>query len=399
MIYLLILTISACGTSSSLDPTPDSNTEGKEGTVSLKELNEIISKANSGDTVYLEPLIYTIDGVIQMSPGVILKGKASTMPIFDATAQGSELFEIAYAADDVNNCTFMNIAFHNIKMKFAPEVDYAIKKVVFDNCLFDYGKRRPGTDEKSSTNDGYIFFNKIDDSAIRNCTFLRREGNDGRGVINKYTRNTIIENNNWGGNDPDETGYFVTGINERGNNSIIRNNTIAKHSTWAPLEKQDHGIYALDFDGVTILNNTISGWPPNGSGGSIKARNGQNLVIEDNHFKTSGILLYVYETSKIQQHLKNVMVKNNTIQIIGGDASVAIYNGIGYWTDTEYQNEYSIRIEGNIITNGYCVLKTAAINVDGFNANGGGLYNNACDGIHIKTGLHHLNNNASIVEY
>ena len=137
----------------------------------------------------------------------------------------------------------------------------------------------------------------------------------------------------------------------------------------------------------------------NGSGGSIKARNGQNIIIENNTFETSGILLYVYETSKIQQQLKNVVIKDNKIDIIGGDLTASIYNGIGYWTDTDYRNEFSIRIEGNTINNGYCIAKTSRINVDGFNANGGGFYNNTCLEIHIISDINHAGNTAKIVEY
>jgi hypothetical protein len=399
IIYLLTLALSSCAKSPSLEPTHEPDPEQLKDTVSLAQLNELISLANFGDTVYIEPAVYIINGKINMVPGVTLKGLTSTKPIFDATSKGSELFEILYNSEEVNNCTFKNIAFYNIKMKFSPTTDYAIKNVVFDDCLFDFGKRKPGTDEKSYTNDAYIIFVKIEYSAIKNCTFLRREGNDGRGIQNKYTRNTIIEYNNWGGSDPELTGYFVTAINERGTNTFIRHNTIAKHPTWAPLEKQDHGIYALDFNRVNITSNTISGWPPNGSGGSIKARNGENIIIENNTFETSGILLYVYETSKIQQHLKNVVIKDNKIDIIGGDSSASIYNGIGYWTDTDYRNEFSIRIEGNTIKNGYCIAKTGRINVDGFNANGGGFYNNTCLEIHIISDISHSGNTAKIVEY
>ena len=74
-------------------------------------------------------------------------------------------------------------------------------------------------------------------------------------------------------------------------------------------------------------------------------------------------------------------------------------NGIGYWTDTDYRNEFSIRIEGNTINNGYCIAKTSRINVDGFNANGGGLYNNTCLEIHIISDINHAGNTAKIVEY
>ena len=399
IILVLISGLLSCEKSPTTEPSPEPGPDGLADTFSLAHLNELISQASYGDTVYLEPAVYIIDGMINMVPGITLKGRDSIKPILDATAQASELFEVTFTNPDVSNCTFMNLTFYNVKMKFTPDTDYAIENVVFDGCLFDQGKRRPGSDEKSYTNDTYIFFLKVEDAAIRNCTFLRRKGNDGRGVANKYTRNTIIENNNWGGNSPDTTGYFVSAINERGTNTIIRNNTITKHPSWAPLEKQDHGIYALDFNGVSISNNVISGWPPNGSGGSIKARNGQNITIENNTFTTSGILLYVYETEKIQQHLKNVLIKNNVIEIIGGDQTASIYNGIGYWTDTEYRNEYSIRIDGNTITNGFCIVKTGKINVAGFNSEGGGIYNNACQEIHIRSGIHCSDNIAQIIEY
>lgn len=391
-LWLLGFVTVACEASKEQDPDPN------PGTISLAELNAMIGNANAGDTVFLEPGVYLINGMINISPGITLMGKTSTKPIFDASAQDNGLFELRYTTAEVNNAAFSNIEFHNIKMRFSPDVDYDIKGIVFDNCLFDYGKRPEGTDEKSYLNDGYIVFIKTEDSAIRNCTFLRRNGYDGRGVINKYTKNTIIENNNWGGEDPNSTGYFITGINERGTNTIIRNNTIARHSSWNELAKQDHGIYALDFDGVEITNNTISGWQPNGSGGSIKARNGQNILIEDNVFKNSGILLYVYETSKIQQHLKNVLIKNNSIEIIDSDGTVSIYNGIGYWTDFTYENEYAIRVEGNTIVNGYCVAQTNRINVDGWNTNDGGFYDNSCIEINIKSGINHAENNAIVVE-
>ena len=367
--------------------------------MNLTQINNVISQASFGDTVNIESGTYTIDGKINMVPGVTLNGISSTKPIFDATSQSDRLFEIVYETTNVSHCTFQNIAFYNIKMKFDPTTHYAIQNIVFDNCLFDYGKRAPGTDEKSSQNDGYIVYLYIKDSSIKNCTFLRREGNDGRGVYNKYTENNIIEYNNWGGSDPSVTGFFVTALNERGTNTIIRNNTIVKHPTWAPLAHQDHGIYALDFNGVTITDNTISGWPANGSGGAVKARNGQNLTITNNTMETSGVLLYTYSTDKIQQHLKNVVIKDNKINIWHNDGTAGIYLGIGYYTNANYQNEYSIRIEGNTITNGYCVAKNNKINADGFSTSGGGFYNNTCSEIHIKLGMSHSDNNATIVEY
>lgn len=367
--------------------------------MNLTQINNVISQASFGDTVHIEQGTYVIDGKINMVPGVTLNGLTSTKPIFDATSQSDRLFEIVYKTTQVNHCTFRNIAFYNIKMKFDPTTHYAIENITFDNCLFDYGKRPPGTDEKSYQNDGYIVYLYLKDSTIKNCTFLRREGNDGRGVYNKYTENTLIEHNNWGGSDPSVTGFFVTALNERGTHSIIRNNTMVKHPTWAPLAHQDHGIYALDFNGVTITENTISGWPANGSGGSIKARNGQNLTITNNIMETSGVLLYTYATDKIQQHLKNVLIKDNQINIWHNDGTSGIYLGIGYYTNATYQNEYAIRVESNTITNGLCVAKNNKINETGFSTDGGGFFNNTCLEIHVKAGMHHSGNQAKVIEY
>lgn len=399
IICSMIIVMLSCDKTPSLPP-PVSRPEFLVANgMSLAQINEVIGKAAFGDTVNIESGTYKIDGRINMLPGVTLIGQTSIKPIFDATSYDSGLFEISYDSANVNNCAFKNLALYNIKMKFVPEVDYAIKNVVFDDCLFDYGKRAPDADSSGATNDNYLLWVKIEDSVIKNCTFLRRAGNHGRGIANKYTRNSIIEHNNWGGSDPNETGYFITAINERGTNTIIRHNTIIKHPTWAPNEYQDHGIYALDFDGVTITDNTISGWPANAAGGAIKARNGQNITIENNKFEASGVLLYIYETNNLQQHLKNVLIKDNIIDMWDTDGTASIYNGIGYWTNTNYQNEYSIRVEGNTIYNGYCVAKNERINVDGFNANGGGFYNNTCLEIHIKSGIHYSDNNAVIVEY
>ena len=89
---------------------------------------------------------------------------------------------------------------------------------------------------------------------------------------------------------------------------------------------------------------------------------------------------------------------NNSIEIIDSDGTASIYNGIGYWTDFTYENEYAIRVEGNTIINGYCVAQTNRINVDGWNANEGGFYNNSCIEINIKSGINHAENDATIVE-
>jgi hypothetical protein len=159
--------VCACDHSSEQEPDPDPGPE----TISLAALNGMIAAAVPGDTVLLEAGVYDISGKINLADGITLMGKGTTKPIFDATAKTDGLFEIEYTSGEVSNCTFNNIEFHNIKLRFSPDVDYAIKKITIENCLFDHGKRPEGTDEKSYQNDGYIVFIKTEDSAIRIAPF------------------------------------------------------------------------------------------------------------------------------------------------------------------------------------------------------------------------------------
>ena len=84
--------------------------------MNLTQINNVISQASFGDTVNIESGTYTIDGKINMVPGVTLNGISSTKPIFDATSQSDRLFEIVYETTNVSHCTFQNIAFYNIKI-------------------------------------------------------------------------------------------------------------------------------------------------------------------------------------------------------------------------------------------------------------------------------------------
>lgn len=133
-------------------------------------------------------------------------------------------------------------------------------------------------------------------------------------------------------------------------------------------------MYAHSFNGLTISNNTVSGWPATASGGSIKARNGQNLSISSNTLNTSGILLYEYVSGTSFPYLKNVVVANNTINMVS--AANDMYHGIGYYRDNTSHSEYSIRIADNTLPNGAIYIMSSNINVTDFNAAGGGVYNN-----------------------
>lgn len=376
----------------------------------LNTINQLIKNANNGETVLIEPGTYLIDGQINFKQGVSLKAEDfNNKPVFNAktinTTQpnGSGLNVMEYTTQ-LSNVAIEGIVFHNIGIT-VEGTNLGTKNITIKNCVFDYGERKAGTDEKDHGGDKYLSFRSVENVLVENCDFLRRNGTmgSGRGVQTKYTNNAIVRNNRFGGDNPEVTGFFVCAINDRGTNSLIEGNTIRKSKNWNELDYLDHGIYALDFNGVTIRNNIISGWPRNGSGGSIKVRNAQNLLIEGNTMSTSGIIMYVNEQnedSEVQLHLKNVIIKDNTINIEGPIdlENRDLHGGIGYYTNfsTENGNEESIRIESNTINNGYIQIVHSRVNTTRFNLNEGGIYNNIAVAFFLKNGINNSGNTGEV---
>ena len=352
--------------------------------MTLAQMNQVIAAANTGDTVWVEAGTYNIAGRINMKAGVTMAKKTSTNPIFDATGTTAQLLALSYTTD-LSNSTFSGITFWNIRF-----VINGSSKTTFKYCIFDYGVRKAGTDENYYS-DAYLQFNNADLPLINNCVFSRRVSNSGRGIwIGSGTTNSKITNCTFGNGG--STGYFVTAINDNSQtNSLIEANTINRNTALnSDLLQTDHGIYAHSFNGVTINNNTITGWPTNADGGAIKARNGQNIIISNNTLNTSGILLYEYDNTPAFPYLDVVKVLNNQINIAAPVND--IYHGIGYYRNNTTGSEYSIRIEGNIVPNGTISFNGANLNVSNFNALGGGVYNNDYGLINLKAGINQSGN-------
>ncbi len=350
--------------------------------MTFSQMNSVLASTTSGDIVDVEPGTYTITGKLTMRDGITIRNQSSTLPVFEATSSSpSQLLEMYYSSN-INNCSIRGIVFHNIRYRI-----YGQEHVEFDNCTFDYGIRKSGTDKKY-LKDAYLeFVQGCIEPTVTNCTFSRRSGNSGRGIYNKISENAVFSSNTFGNGG--STGYFVTAINDNGNGSTISNNTISRNASWVNTAETDHGIYAHSFDGLDITGNTISGWPLNASGGAIKARNGENLTISNNTMNTSGVLLYVYNSST-HPFLNNVVVSNNTINVTG--AGNNIYSGIGYWRNTTSGSEYSIRIEGNILPNGTIKAQFSNLVVADFNAAGGGVFNNDISAMYLKAGINNSGN-------
>ena len=349
--------------------------------MTLAQMNAVIAAASSGQTVYVEPGTYNITGKLTMKNGITLRPVSGT-PVFDARTHNTlELHQMAYTSD-ISNCRIIGIAFYNIRFRVTDAAN-----VIFNNCTFDYGKRKDGTDKKF-LNDAYIHFLRVNQGEIKFCTFSWRVNNSGRGVYNTGSTGIKITNNTFGNGGA--TGYFVTAINDNSTNSFISANTIRRIASWVDDSQTDHGIYTHSFNNMQIVGNTISGWPANAAGGAIKARNGDKLTISNNTFNNSGVMLYTYDHAT-QPFLKNVVVSGNTINL-SGPAANNIYNGIGYWRNTTSGSEYSIRIANNILPNGTIKADFATLVVSNFNANSGGVFSNDIGAMYLKSGINNSGN-------
>jgi hypothetical protein len=353
--------------------------------MSLSQINAVIAGASSGETVLVQPGTYSITGKIVMKAGVSLAKQTSTNPIFDASAS-AVILTMSYTTD-ISNCLISGITFWNVRFSMIGAAGTSFKY-----CIFDYGKRAMNTNKTNNLKDAYLEFRDADLSLVSNCVFCHRAADPGRGVWLKNTTNSKIINNTFGNGGT--TGYFVTAINDNSqSNSLIDGNTLSRNPGLSLVDSlTDHGMYAHSFNGLTISNNTVSGWPANASGGSIKARNGQNLNISGNTLNDSGILLYEYSNNPSFPYLKYVVVANNTINIAG--AAADMYHGIGYYRDNTIHSEYSINISDNLLPNGTIYAAGSVINVADFNAAGGGVYHNdtATGYVLLKTGINNSGN-------
>lgn len=353
--------------------------------MTLAQINTVIAGVDSGTTIWVQPGTYTITGKIVMKAGVTLAKQTSTNPIFSASSL-TAILSLAYGAE-LNKCTFSGLTFWNIRMVFTGP-----KGVTVKYCIFDYGKRTAGTNKSNNLKDDYVEFVSADSAQVSNCVFSHRSTDAGRGVWLKSTTNSKVLNNTFGNGGT--TGYFVCGINDNSqSNSLIDGNTLNRNIALNTVDSlTDHGMYAHSFNGLTISNNTIKGWPANSSGGAVKARNGQNLTISNNTMDTSGILLYEYVNTPAYPYLNNVVVSGNTINI--SSPASDIYHGIGYYRDNTTDSEYSINITGNLLPNGCIQANSGNINVANFNASGGGVYNNdiASGYLLLKSGITYSGN-------
>jgi len=316
---------------------------------------------------------------------MLIATDASNRPVFDNSAE-PDLVVWTMERGFRRNHQFINLEFVNTKLV----IDKAEVKV--KGCKFSGGKPESAGSKYAAIESppvtNYIVFQpergakeaKGDISVtnggeVSGCNFLRSSGFNGLGIeVRRYNldndapnmgygrklrpKNTLIEYNVFGGSDPSLDGYFVTAINDGGDNTTIRHNTIRrfvdvraassdKTIVDAAKADQDHGIYSEGAINSKYLGNVIAGWMPEAAGGAFKLDGSQGIELFDNWMATSGILMYSDMNTKNPVPLRDIYIRSNKIYldhtnisplhsydlsvIQAGQQPGGIYRGIGLW--------------------------------------------------------------------
>jgi hypothetical protein len=364
-------------------------------------IQSAITGAAAGDIIQFTPgATHTLTQTLTLKDNITLDGNGCT---WDATAQTNVLRLVNTAT--LQNVTIKNATARNIMFRlWVNGVAFTnINNINITAIRFQDGKAESAPDA-AQVDSRYIQI-KAAGVTIAGCQFLRASATPGKAIQLYCAQNTTITGCLFGatrtdGADSDTYGWFKTAINITDDSNLgnpVLNTLITAtkiHRTTAMDDAPancDHGIYAHHFDNLEISGNTISGWPPASAGGAIKIRNAQNFKIRDNLLLRSGILLYTYNDTR-SQYLKNGLITGNTIKIDPWPIAPDIYHGIGYWRNVGASadpSEYSIRIAGNTLENGVINIQTDPLNVAGWNANNGGVFDNNIIGgdIYLKPGI------------
>lgn len=357
------------------------------------QIQTIINGAVSGDTVSFSAGTYVITGTFTVGNGITLAGN-------NCTWDGSSAANIVKALNPttLTNFTVKDLYTTNIKFSFYNASNPAnINGVLVSNVRFDSGKAESGTPPEDTHYIGPI---KATSVTVSGCRFRRTSAYPGKGVygylaVNLTVQNCIFGASDSSGADAATYGHFKTAINLNNSstsggfvsNTLITGNWVYRNIAMTSGTLEDHGFYMLGFNGLTVTNNTISGWTPSSTGGAMKIRQGINAKVDGNTLIRSGILLYVYDNNPVL-YLQDVVITNNTITCYDDPVPADIYHGIGYWRSFAYglhtpPYEYSIRIANNTLNRATISAAQADLDTTSWNATNpynsnlpGGVYNN-----------------------
>lgn len=331
------------------------------------QIQATIDSAVAGDCVIIQEGTNQITQALTFRDDITIRGDwwSNGETVLDASNLSSAL---DMTQTNLKNCNIHRLTFNNVQLTLAGNSSHSgnVGNRI-THCTFQNVK---------STNH-IIKITYGADNIISNCDIQRdQKAFPGKGVAFYKAHGAQLL-------DSSITGYLVTALNILGFNEadandlnhrckdiVVDGNYMSRRYT----SVEDHGIYAASYYNLQIRNNTIKFWTPTATGGSIKARNGDGLIIEDNTFHKSGVHLYVYDNA-LPIHLNSVRVARNAFYMSGGDSNGV--DAIFYYRTTDDGAESSIRISDNFIDDGRIHIygRFGAVS-DDFNLNYGGVMKN-----------------------
>jgi len=297
-----------------------------------------IAAADPGDTVVFPPGVYELDRPFQFRAGVNYEGTEATLRARDS---GGLVLSHPPKAD-VHDVTIRGLTFDNVSVELNGTRQQRHADITFVDCRFRGGI------ESDEWSEPYLRLTYTTGVTVDSCEFLRGAGHGGRGIIARLTDLTVIKDSYFGTTADLEPGvpygHFRTAINisgydeqrSEGSRETVVDGNVWRRTPSAELSGecdgcQDHGLYSWGTDRMFVVGNRADGWDTSAAGGSIKLRNQQNTFVLDNTLSTSGILTYVYDSQGMPNHLKRLVIRGNTINLLDDAQCRGAYCGISFW--------------------------------------------------------------------
>jgi len=318
---------------------------------------EATAAAAPGSTIVVPAGIYQVSSPLTLKSDIDWQGAGSVWRNLASAAIVQDY------TSELHNVSMIGFTFHNLVFQFRGAAAGSISDLRFKSCTFS------GATNTADPDAVQFYLVRTSNVTIDTCTFSRNEHDVGRGLSIYKSQDVNVVNSKW-------QGYYVTAIVVAGASydpitgtfpdesrcvgiRIERNTIVRAEGTYL----EDHGIYATGMRDITIANNTISGWSAAATGGAVKIRNGEDIVIRHNRFLRSGILAYTYqEDGSAPEYFKNVSIEGNTIQFESDGLSVANHQGILYWRNFGNPNdghEQNILIRNNTVSGGVLKIHNA----------------------------------------
>lgn len=284
-----------------------------------------IDAANPGDTVFFPGGTYKIDKPFMFASGVNHIGDSKTPAVLLGVGETSLLIHHDAAAP-LRDTTIQRLHFNNIELRLSGDATYSsFKDVTLKDCVFENGRR------KDPWASDYVWLRYTSGVTIDGCTFLRNSQSGGRGVVLERTRMSVIKDSFFGTTRNLEpgapNGYFKTAINLTGydgENGHRNEDVVVDGNVWRRADNiscpglacEDHGLYAWGVKGLAVTRNYADGWTNTATGGSVKIRNGEDIVVAGNRFLGSAIIGTTHWHDQ-PRHLRRVLIKDNFIDLRG----------------------------------------------------------------------------------